>query len=215
MRNEVSTRPTCSQIDTAANLEDMAARANAAHAQVMATARHAVENALLAGQTLLRAKRLCPFGTWRDWLSENFKGSERTAQAYMRMATHCLKVGGDPLRAAEVSRRKLEKMVLGLGRSDCPNPQSSVRPPARSKSGSSEVASQAATSDSTPSTPEPETGFDRVARLLGQAVAELQRLADAEDAEYADHVLARLRLLHDGLRATRWFHHWKVGPDWR
>lgn len=69
-----------------------------------------------------------------------------------------------------------------------------------------------------PPTAEAETGLPRVARFLAQAVGELERLAETERheiASYADHLLARLRLLHDGLGSLRWFHDWKVGPGWR
>lgn len=69
-----------------------------------------------------------------------------------------------------------------------------------------------------PPTAEAEAGLPRVARLLAQAVGELERLAETERheiASYADHVLARLRLLHDGLRSLRWFHDSKVGTRWR
>lgn len=224
MRHEVST-PIRAEIDSAKTLEQIAHRANQAHALAMVSTRNAVQHALTAGQALLQAKELCPKGSWGKWLADHFDGSERTAQAYMRVATHRHQLGGDPLRAAEASRRAIERMVAGLPASD-----GRCRPKRRltdlktesAAAGSDADVGQPASSDASGSSPgsSPETdiGFARVARLLGQAVEELQRLAEHDrsgDASYAGHLLARLRLLRDGLPRTRWFHQWKIGPDWR
>ena len=44
--------------------------------------RHAVE----VGRLLLEAKVSCKHGDWLTWLEDNFDGSVRTAQDYMRLA---------------------------------------------------------------------------------------------------------------------------------
>ena len=51
-----------------------------------------LHHAIKAGELLIEAKARCPHGNWQAWLEENFEGSVRTAQAYMREA------GGQPKR---------------------------------------------------------------------------------------------------------------------
>jgi Protein of unknown function (DUF3102) len=50
--------------------------------------RTAVESAVRAGRLLQEAKRQVPHGGWLGWLEANFPASERTAQAYMRLAAN-------------------------------------------------------------------------------------------------------------------------------
>jgi hypothetical protein len=45
----------------------------------------ALEHAINAGEGLVEMKQEVAHGTWGRWLAENFEGSERTAQAYMRL----------------------------------------------------------------------------------------------------------------------------------
>lgn len=61
MRHELS-RPQPTNVETVQSLEQMAHRANQAHARALAAAEGAVEHALAAGQALLTAKQICPPG---------------------------------------------------------------------------------------------------------------------------------------------------------
>ena len=45
----------------------------------------ALEHAINAGEGLTQMKARTSYGMWGAWLRENFEGSERTAQAYMRL----------------------------------------------------------------------------------------------------------------------------------
>jgi hypothetical protein len=69
-----------------ARLTDLAKQINQEHHQCETAARSAVEHAINAGNLLIEAKAQCPHGRWGTWISENFEGSIRTAQAYMRIA---------------------------------------------------------------------------------------------------------------------------------
>jgi hypothetical protein len=46
----------------------------------------AVEHAITAGELLIEAKQQVKHGEWLPWLTENCEISERTAQAYMKLA---------------------------------------------------------------------------------------------------------------------------------
>ena len=67
-------------------LDSLAARINAEHRACETAVNVALEHALNAGDLLLKAKSQCLHGTWLSWLEENFKGSVRTAQTYIRVA---------------------------------------------------------------------------------------------------------------------------------
>ena len=47
-----------------------------------------LEHARRAGELLLKAKGQHGYGTWEDWLDENFELSERSAEDYIRLAKH-------------------------------------------------------------------------------------------------------------------------------
>lgn len=72
-----------------ATLDQLAKIANMHHATAEAAELTAAQAAWHAGRALLAAKARCIHGTWLAWLHENFNGSARTAQAYMRIATKC------------------------------------------------------------------------------------------------------------------------------
>jgi hypothetical protein len=67
-------------------LATLAAEINHHHRQAEAALRSGLEHALEAGRLLIEAKSRCVHGTWGLWLADNFEGSARTAQAYMRVA---------------------------------------------------------------------------------------------------------------------------------
>jgi len=66
-------------------LTDLAARINDEHHQAEAAMNVGLGHALEAGRLLGLAKKQCQLGTWLPWLRKNFKGSKRTAQAYLRL----------------------------------------------------------------------------------------------------------------------------------
>jgi hypothetical protein len=69
-------------------LPELAATANCYHYQAQQAAQSAVEYASHAGQALLTAKAQLRHGEWGGWLVDNFHGSDRTAQAYMQLASN-------------------------------------------------------------------------------------------------------------------------------
>jgi multidrug efflux pump subunit AcrA (membrane-fusion protein) len=98
---------------TSAKLDRLAALIRAEHDAVLATYRKGIEHAFAAGDLLIEAHDLVPYGDWGRWLAENCATlSERTAYRYVRLARHrseleefCHSGGTDPddltLAAAE------------------------------------------------------------------------------------------------------------------
>jgi hypothetical protein len=74
--------------DIVRNLARLAERINAEHVAVLTAARTCLEHARQAGELLAEAKTACGHGRWLPWLKANVEFSERTAQAYMRVAKH-------------------------------------------------------------------------------------------------------------------------------
>jgi phage N-6-adenine-methyltransferase len=71
-------------------VEDLASLAeaiNAEHKEVEAAAQSSLEHARAAGEMLLRAKEQCVHGKWLPWQKANLRFSDRTARAYMRIAS--------------------------------------------------------------------------------------------------------------------------------
>ena len=67
-------------------LQCLAAQINDEHAAAENALRAGLAHALRAGELLIAAKQLVPHGGWLPWLAANCKVSERTAQAYIRLA---------------------------------------------------------------------------------------------------------------------------------
>ncbi|HEX5447446.1 MAG TPA: hypothetical protein VFW87_26765 [Pirellulales bacterium] len=194
-------------------LEQLAERANQAHAQAVAAVNDAVQQALAAGQALLEAKKRCRPGTWSVWLTENFRGSIRTAQGYMRLAVHAPQMNYDAHGRAHLTYDQLRYMMTGLAATDGRAKPKRNRP----------AAVNAATPEPSPPPAvrgcgqlclpnihvEPE--FEWVADSLRQTLRELEALAERDFArEYAVHLFERLRLVYTGLQNLRWFHDWEV-----
>lgn len=74
--------------DVAPSLDDLAATANHEHIMCTNASRTAVTHAITAGVALLSAREIVATGEWARWCERNFKGSYRTAIAYMRFATY-------------------------------------------------------------------------------------------------------------------------------
>ncbi len=86
-------------------LADMGTEINDAHALAMVHAGEAMNNALRCGDLLTEAKAAAKHGQWLPWLRQNIAFSERTAQAYMRLAA---KFGPDKRNAvADLSVRRV------------------------------------------------------------------------------------------------------------
>lgn len=56
------------------------------HEACCQAAQQSLAHAMRCGELLLQAKAECGHGKWQPWLRENFPGSTRTAQVYMRLA---------------------------------------------------------------------------------------------------------------------------------
>ncbi len=65
---------------------ELGQRINEYHTLAAKHAGQAVEAARQAGELLVQAKRNAGHGNWLQWLADNVHFSERTAQAYMRVA---------------------------------------------------------------------------------------------------------------------------------
>lgn len=60
----------------------------AATGKVYVAVRTTLKLALLQGEDLCAAKKLVPYGFWKDWCKANFPGSYDRAHSYMRLAQH-------------------------------------------------------------------------------------------------------------------------------
>ena len=67
-------------------LDTLADRIRAAHAEAQSAFVHALDRAMTAGDLLIEAKTQLDHGAWLPWLRDACAVSERTAQAYMRLA---------------------------------------------------------------------------------------------------------------------------------
>ena len=93
-----------SQKLSARPLSQLAADINAAHEECAGAVRAGFAHAVRAGRLLLEAKARIPHGEWLPWVRRHCAFSERTAQAYMRVARGQLDAT-DPQRVARLSFR--------------------------------------------------------------------------------------------------------------
>ncbi len=68
-----------------ADLTTLADKVNAEHRACEEAVGAALGHAINAGELLTEVKEGVAHGSWGAWLAENFEGSERTAQAYMKV----------------------------------------------------------------------------------------------------------------------------------
>ena len=92
----------------------LAKSANQSHRWAAAAAAAALAHIVAAGHALVQARELCDEGGWLRWLRNNFQGSVRTAQRYMRVARHLPASGLDPTRASHQSQRAFLRSVRGV-----------------------------------------------------------------------------------------------------
>jgi hypothetical protein len=112
MTNTYTTAPVESKtvVVTTDNLVELAGRIRAAHAKVGAALQHAIE----AGNLLMAAKKQVPHGGWLSWLELNCELTERTAQAYMRIAKHLGTL--DASKAQRVADLSIRDALKGFSR---------------------------------------------------------------------------------------------------
>jgi hypothetical protein len=67
--------------------------------------RAGLQHAKNVGDLLVEAKKQCPHGQWLPWLKKNVNLSERTAQAYMRVAKHWERLEGKSATVADLTYR--------------------------------------------------------------------------------------------------------------
>jgi len=104
--NQIMTTPVRYSDAAEASTENTAAlaeTANAEHEAAEEAAGRAIEHARRAGEALLAAKERIPHGSWGAWLTDHFQGSERTAQAYMRVAKRWEQLHGNPQAPADLT----------------------------------------------------------------------------------------------------------------
>jgi hypothetical protein len=78
--------PVATNIATSNSLADLAGRIKAEHEAAGAAMKKGLQHGIAAGSLLIEAKDQVPRGQWLPWLKEHCAISERTAQAYMRVA---------------------------------------------------------------------------------------------------------------------------------
>src|SRR5829696_4963916 len=85
------------------SLGKLAERINEEHRRCETAVNAALEHALRCGELLQEAKGQVPHGSFTAWVRDRFEGSDRTAQAYMRL--HRNRHELDPQRVADLSVR--------------------------------------------------------------------------------------------------------------
>lgn len=91
--------------ETPPTIDTLAVSINAAHAAAQASAQSAIEHAHHCGELLIQAKAAVPHGGWLPWLKAHTTVSERTAQGYMRLATHWEALQAKAQRVADLPLR--------------------------------------------------------------------------------------------------------------
>lgn len=71
---------------------DLATRANQLHEMALDAGKQTLEYAFECGRVLAEVKDSLGHGEWVPWVKENFRGSTRTAQRYLRLAANATTV---------------------------------------------------------------------------------------------------------------------------
>ena len=93
---------------TKAERSDLSTLAEMISTEIAAAGAHlqrGFEHAVRAGALLIEAKKQVPHGQWLPWLEENCGVAERTAQTYMRVATHRPNLGTESATVADLTLR--------------------------------------------------------------------------------------------------------------
>ena len=107
---------------------ELAVKIDAAHRAATSAIQNALTNAVRCGELLIQAKSQVPHGEWLTWLQGQTKVSERTAQAYMRLARKLKSI--DPQRVADLSVRDALAVISTPKPRPKPEPRSGVSPAA-------------------------------------------------------------------------------------
>ena len=91
-------------VNAEGDLSTLAQQINEEHQKVTEALKAGLEHAVRAGELLIQTKEKVAHGKWLPWLEENCKFSERTAQAYMRVAREFPKLKAQ--RVADLSFRQ-------------------------------------------------------------------------------------------------------------
>lgn len=112
-------------------LDSLASAINQAHNNVELSLKSGLQFAIEAGDLLLQAKQQVQHGSWAAWIAANCRFSERTAQAYMRVAgnrgeleanpqgitglsfSQALKLLAEPLQSAELET-ELDSLLASM-----------------------------------------------------------------------------------------------------
>ena len=93
------------------NLTTLAATVRASLTAIGSATADLLAHAFEIGDALNAAKKLAGHGHWRRWLEAECGLSERTAQAYMRLANHRQSLESNPQRAADLSLRGALRLI--------------------------------------------------------------------------------------------------------
>lgn len=96
----------------------LAENANRAHVAAGEALRSALAHARAAGEALIEAKAAVPHGAWSAWLSQNFKGSTRTAERYIRIAKNWDRIAAKTTRMSDLSLREALELLGGSSETD-------------------------------------------------------------------------------------------------
>lgn len=88
---------------------ELAEIANREHALARQAGESMIEHAIRAGDALTAAKAQVQHGEWLPWLEKNVEASERTARAYMQVASN-------RQRVADLEEPSLRKALAAVGR---------------------------------------------------------------------------------------------------
>ncbi len=103
-------------------LDALADRINAEHKAACEAAMTTTQHAMKCGNLLTEAKSGLPHGQWLPWLKENSEMSERTTQAYMRLARRYEELDDEKAqRVADLPVREAMKAIAD-DRADNPLP---------------------------------------------------------------------------------------------
>ena len=91
-----------------AELKALAHKINCEHRWAQGNLAAGLKHAIRAGELLLEAKAAVGHGAWLTWLEENFVGSQRTARAYMQVASNRQRVANLSFRDA------LKELAAGI-----------------------------------------------------------------------------------------------------
>lgn len=105
------------EITNMMDLATLADQINAEHRACDEALRKGLAHAVRAGELLVEAKAQVKHGQWEQWVAQNFEGSARTAQAYMKVAREIPTLdGAKAQRVALLSFRGALKELSGPAR---------------------------------------------------------------------------------------------------